>query len=599
MSWKTTPALSLLRTYGTKSVIVRHFAVSLAILFVPLVVSSVVVFSSTRGSLQEDAKSRTLNELERIRDVTDGLLTEVVYQTASISLLSETQRYVVSKPSETILARVPPEIVRKVTRMYTLSNQLVHSIYVFSDPKNQVVTPSGVHALSTFGDQGWYELYRDATPDAIAKSFRFIRDSWPPVITIMRIISPSGSTERFGAVVANIDMFQLQRLLRSARAIDRVYILDDANTVVLSPRYDEIGLAAESIDAGLVSLGDEEGVGGTYDEQLGAFVASTPSFSGPWTYVLLHSDESYRRALVQTTRVFILVVSASFVLLSVVTSLIAIHASVPVQRMLDLFQNPSSEIAEPNATGDEIRLIASNVSRLIASNRELEAEVSSHLNTLEKMRYITLQSQINPHFLYNTLEAINWEAMRLANGENHVSAMISALSKCIRMGMSSDEDTVPLRQEIAHGRMYLSLMSLRFPNRFTDSWNVDEDLLDCRVPRVMLQPILENSVNHGLNLADGPGKIAVTVARRDSGLQITVSDNGVGVSEDHAAALNRDMRSQYSIRRNHIGLANIAQRIRSLYGDSYGCRIANRSDSGFDGTGVDVTIRIPLCVEGE
>ena len=226
--------------------------------------------------------------------------------------------------------------------------------------------------------------------------------------------------------------------------------------------------------------------------------------------------------------------------------------------------------------------------------------------------YSALQSQINPHFLYNTLETIRSQA--ISDGNREIAEMVKRLSLIFRYSIGQKGDLVTLRDELNNIRNYMKIMRFRFYDRFTLEINVEEEqeqIYDYYVPRLILQPIVENAINHGLDEMVSGGIVGIEVALMDD-LIITVSDNGRGMTLHDLDALNAKMRSGPSHEQQDmmsrargqsgavaenvserkgsgIALANINQRIQLLYGKKYGICIYSSENCG-----TDVELTLPV-----
>ncbi len=206
----------------------------------------------------------------------------------------------------------------------------------------------------------------------------------------------------------------------------------------------------------------------------------------------------------------------------------------------------------------------------------------------EAMEYRALQMQINPHFLFNTLDTINWKAVKLAEGENDVSRMILLLSKLLKYSLQVDDFAgVPLSKELEQTGYYVQLQNIRFPDRFTYTEHVDPTLLDVMVPSLLLQPILENAFNHGF-VEGRLLTIAVTVCTDAGKLKIVVSDDGKGMSETELAQLNA-MGGDVLKKKKSLGLMNINKRLMLFSQGKSPIVVASNQEGG-----VTVTIVLPL-----
>ncbi|WP_340023861.1 sensor histidine kinase [Paenibacillus sp. FSL K6-1096] len=236
-----------------------------------------------------------------------------------------------------------------------------------------------------------------------------------------------------------------------------------------------------------------------------------------------------------------------------------------------------------NKMMDEINRLFHEV--LVTRLREKEAELSA------------LQSQINPHFIYNTLESINMMAVQRRHDE--VSDMVSALGKLLRYTIDKAGRLVSLGEEIAFVDSYIRIQQIRYGGKLTVHNEIEEEVLHLHIPKLTIQPLVENAIDHGLAGREEGGTIWVSALRFDNELLITVRDDGNGLEEKELAALNREIEqdpSMESLRRSDedsLGLRNIGQRIKLLYGEGGSLTV-----DGSPGQGLAVTIMITIPESG-
>ena len=203
-----------------------------------------------------------------------------------------------------------------------------------------------------------------------------------------------------------------------------------------------------------------------------------------------------------------------------------------------------------------------------------------------------LQSQINPHFLYNTLEAIRGQAIEY--GLQDIEMMTRSLSKLFRYSISNHNTLVTLREELDNVDNYLYIQHLRFNNKFTKISRIDEDALDYMVPKLIIQPIVENAIYHGLEMKIGQGQIIISAYITETRLIIDIQDDGLGISEESLRRLNATLSEGNTQIKPHtkgsyIGLRNVNARIRLTFGKGYGISVYST-----EGAGTDVQLKLPL-----
>lgn len=195
----------------------------------------------------------------------------------------------------------------------------------------------------------------------------------------------------------------------------------------------------------------------------------------------------------------------------------------------------------------------------------------------------TLHSQITPHLLYNTLDSIYWYALDKGNAD--VGDMVKDLSKLLRIGLSKGKTMITIREEVEHVQAYSRLQMKRYPDNFEVHWDIDEDVLPCMTPKVIMQPLVENAIFHGVSSMDGEGAIWIRIRRAGASVELTVEDNGF---------LPVDMERLEHIVRGEVGdkgygIRNVHQRIQLHFGEAYGLRYFRR-----EGGGVKAVISLPL-----
>ncbi len=212
-------------------------------------------------------------------------------------------------------------------------------------------------------------------------------------------------------------------------------------------------------------------------------------------------------------------------------------------------------------------------------------------------QYMALQNQINPHFLYNTLESIRSEA--LMEGLHIVADMTEALSSFFRYTISNVENLVSIEDEIENCETYFRIQQYRFEERLSLEVNCNPEdynrILKLKIPKLTLQPILENSIIHGTELLLKKGKISITLEVTEKRLLIQISDNGIGMNEKQLAQLNSKIESSLETcspqgeKKGGLALPNVNNRIRLLFGDEYGIHVFS-----LEGSGTDVEISLPI-----
>ncbi|MDG0811978.1 cache domain-containing sensor histidine kinase [Cohnella rhizosphaerae] len=243
---------------------------------------------------------------------------------------------------------------------------------------------------------------------------------------------------------------------------------------------------------------------------------------------------------------------------------------------------------------DEVRQLADGFNDMVRRLNELMAETYMQGIRRKEAELNSLQAQINPHFLYNTLESINWEAMMMTGGPNKVSEMVTALSDLLRLSISKGKEIVWFQDEIDHVKNYLILQKERYSDKFEVEWQIDERLYRYRTLKLILQPLVENAIYHGLELKEGPGVISIKGKLADGGLELEIADNGLGMDEAQLEAVRSSIEEQRPSQPAGIGIRNVHERIRLYYGESYGIEVFSAKNAG-----TTIVIRLPIHEDGD
>lgn len=233
---------------------------------------------------------------------------------------------------------------------------------------------------------------------------------------------------------------------------------------------------------------------------------------------------------------------------------------------------------------DEIGLLTNNFNTMVTKIAILMDEKYKLGQDIKSSELKALQAQINPHFLYNTLDLICWKAMK-AN-ENSIYDLVQALSTFYKLSLSKGSDVVTLKNEIDHVLAYVEVQNARFKNCITLEIDIPEQLYHYKVPKITLQPIIENSIIHGiLETKDGRGTIKITGYAESSIIILEVTDDGVGIPKEKMNTIFNENNSTNSL--HGYGINNINKRIKLLYGEEFGLAFTSRQ-------GVGTTVRITL-----
>lgn len=424
-----------------------------------------------------------------------------------------------------------------------------------------------------------------------AYPFTYLMSSPAEIISAISLIR---SSRDFNKVIGVITVdSNKQDLLAILHHVDfsgqgRAYILDANNQVICGYR------SADSAALAGFEQGDEQFLtteGITIHDQTSLSGVSDLVWGG-WRILVV---SPVRPLLANAARLRVQLLLVSILVGIIVYFLAWFYARSNVGRIMGLVrkmrvvQTGNFDVNCIVDSADEIGELQSNFNLMIREIRLLLDEQYKLGQNLKDSELKVLQAQINPHFLYNTLDLILWTAKN--NKPDEVSAIVIKLSRYYRLSLSNGEEFITIRDELEHVRLYVDLQNMRFKRKIELETDAAPEALSLSILKLMLQPIVENSILHGIqNLDDREGKISITVRIEQQTLSITVADNGVGIVKNE---LNR-IRLREAIHRDDpgvgkFGLNNIMQRLRIYYGDA-----AELTVTSTPKTGTTVQILLPL-----
>lgn len=240
----------------------------------------------------------------------------------------------------------------------------------------------------------------------------------------------------------------------------------------------------------------------------------------------------------------------------------------------------------PVRGASEFNKLSSSFEHMVIQIQELMEKVKNEEIALRKTELKALQAQINPHFLYNTLDSIQW--MCEEEKTEDAITMVGALAQLFRISISKGYELIPIEREIQHAKNYLVIQSYRYKDQFTYHFDIDEEVLPYLCNKITIQPIIENALYHGISRMVDEGEIFITVHKVGDDIIMKIKDNGVGMSEEQVENILKKERTDSK----GIGVKNVNDRIKIYFGDDYGIVVQSELD-----VGTTITIKIPAVME--
>ncbi|MDF2648044.1 MAG: hypothetical protein K0Q73_3849 [Paenibacillus sp.] len=587
-----------IKNYKFNSIFIKNFVVVLFLLMLPLVGVYYLVFVYNDSTMRDEVSRASVSEITRIRDTVDIIMAEA--ESLSIRLGTDpdvelflTEDLVKYPLDYSMISRI--RRIQDILGISILTNPYVNKIQLYSGSgrNDYLLSASNGGKLDKFEHRWWYEEYTEKKAERkFWISTLKQSDSMEYAVVLFRQLPISGAKQD-GLLIVNIGATQLEPLLKEITPEQQIYIVDRTGKIIYTQDQSLINQSIETHHPQLpVPL-----FGTTYsdiihDDGMDRIVSAVPSSRGEWAYLSVVPLELYESRQNQLRSFFVLLITIGVVSSLLIAFLISVKTYQPIRGILNLLESSHPPMMDfKNKTSgavNEIKYIAAAIVHSREQKKEMEEELTRRYGMMSKAQAIALQAQINPHMLYNTLEAINWKVMRLTFGKNEASVMIHTLSRLLRLSLSTGENIIPLRAEMEHARLYVEVEQLHYKDQLKVFWKINEKILDYLTVKLTLQPIIENAIYHGIKPSGRPGVISIIGYEDMQSVILKIKDNGVGISQVLADKINQGFQSDEIKEDAHIGLSNVNQRIRLIFGKPYGIKIY-----GKEGEGTIVEMRIP------
>lgn len=405
------------------------------------------------------------------------------------------------------------------------------------------------------------------------------------------IKNPDDLSEDIGFLRIDFRKSIIQDIIDKINPLDDVFsfVINSDNKIIASSRDLKDLYDNSSIDLELIkSAAQFSNQLTTFDD--GKFYLQSAAIDKTDWYMVNVLPKSSILSTIKTQRNYLFIIVILTIIMAII--LAAYLVKVINKRLFQVIdgmrQVPNGHLNNyiENDSSDEVGELIDNYNYMISKMSVLIDEQYKLGKEVKNAELKALQSQINPHFLYNTLDMINWMAQKNMNKE--ISLAVKNLAKFYKLSLNKGKDITTIRNEVEHSKLYVNLQNMRYDNRITLITRLDESLMDCSIPKITFQPIIENSINHGI-LGRGMenGSILISGYISQNNLIIQISDDGIGIEKEVLPLILKENNLQ--TKGSGYGLKNINQRIKLLYGESYG--LSFTSNYGF-GTTVEITLPV-------
>ena len=520
--------------------------------------------------------------------------------------LSDSLYYNVIKSTDLLAEEVEPE----VRLLYDTYSDYVEDIALFDSAGRLLASAPAVVVREDVpvAQEDWFIQAMEQTANfhfgrpKVQRLFQEQTPQYPWVISLSSAVElTSGTDTQLGVLLIDLKYSALEDIFRNIKLSESgyVYLMDRDGALIYHPERTLIasGLEAES---NLETAERQEGnYVETWEGRERSIIVRDVGYTG-WKAVGVVEGSRFSVGSGQDILVVLIIFCIYFELLIILNSALSRKLTDPIRRLREsvirLQEHPESGDIYIGGTL-ETQELGSAVQEMVRRTEQLNRDIMREHQQKVKSELTALQAQINPHFLYNTLDIIVW---MIENGQKEDAIrVVTALARFFRISLSKGRNVIPVKDELEHVRNYLLIQNMRYKNKFRYTIDCDPAAAELSTIKLVVQPIVENAIYHSMEFMDGDGLIAIRAWTEGGDLLITVSDNGLGMTPDVverllSAAPAEERRGGNSRRGSGVGLRNVQERIRLYFGEKYGVHIESEPDEG-----TVVTLRMAAIPFGE
>ena len=568
-----------------------YFTITSLVAVLLIVIS---IYSRLSSQLYDTVKQENVNLVNRVDSSMEVYL-------RNIMKLSDTIYYGIIK--NTNLSE--DSIGEKLTLLYNNNKEQVSNIALISKEGEPISVVPAARFRKNFKaeDEEWFVNALNKTENIhftlphVQKMFEKGDNSYNWVISMSRAveITVGGSTEQ-AVLLIEMAYQGLEEVLDEVTLGNGgyIYLMDSNGDIIWHPKFELIasGRVKENnlVAAGYDDGSREEIFNGTRQ----TVVTKTVGYTG-WKLVGVIKGTGISLNMLKTRLFIVFVILLIIFIVILINSYISFRVTNPIREL----EKSVKELEEGNLDADiymggsyEVQHLGKSVQDMKFRIKGLMQDIVNEHEEKRKSEFDSLQAQINPHFLYNTLDIIVWQIENEKQSE--AVHTVTALARFFRLSLGKGKNIVTVKDEIDHVKNYLMIQHMRFKNKFDYEFDIAEDVLELPSLKLMLQPLVENAIYHGMEFMDGDGLITLKAWREEDELYLSVADNGLGMTEDKVEMILTGKSSSGNGRGSGIGVKNVNERIKLYFGEAYGITIDSEPDEG-----TTVIIHLPAKDEKE
>lgn len=389
------------------------------------------------------------------------------------------------------------------------------------------------------------------------------------VVSLSRTVELTrNGNSMLGVLLVDMNYSSIEQLLEKANTDtsgEYVYLMAPDGEIIYHPKQNLIHMGLYEENNTEAAGYEDTTVKENFHGEKRLVTVKTISYTG-WKLISVVPMKSFSMGMTGMRNLVVLLVALTVLAVVILNQMVSARISKPLRRLNDSVKEWEAGNMNPDiyiGGSMEVEHLGKTLRSTVAQIRQLMDDIVVEQEEKRKSELDALQSQINPHFLYNTLDSIVW----MITGERYDDAvfMITQLASLFRISLSKGKTVIKIEDEVKHARNYMNIQKIRYKNSFEVDFQIEEDILDGCIVKLVLQPLLENAIYYGMEFMDGEGEIHVRGYRKDKDVYLEVEDNGLGMPEEEAAELLNGKERPHK-HGSGVGLVNVHSRLKLRFG---------------------------------
>ncbi len=581
---KKLPFSELLRRLLKSRMFLMNFTLIMGMITLMFLAFSLIIYRQSASILEKEFTASGRYRLEASAQAVDKHMKDMRYIAATLDTNQMVQAFFSYSNPDSIYTDFDRKLQEQI-KAYVNSYSSIDSIYLYSQRSNSILTAAERANVSYFCDTNWMDHFTEE-PEGFQIFFRAKNNAYPYVLCLMKQLKTNSYN---GAIVINLNLSNLSFLQEPEdNDYQQIFLISDDGKILFRNGQRQLTEPLNTIPE-LVNFKPDKDTFSTLAETPEPYAyAQIHSVDYPWSYVSVTHLQEYTSRLSSSRAMITALFCALFFAAVFLAFLFSMRSVKPIQNLLAMLQNPQKALSRELHSDAQIAYIADKVTSYIQQNQKLSNELTARLNLLNETKLLALQSQINPHFLFNTLNMIHILESEALGYDHKIPNITLNLSKLLRYAIEST-DLVTLDTELKFTKLYISILQERYGNKLHVVYEISDASLPAKVPKLFIQPIIENAIFHGLaEKMDENSTLFLSCQTCGKTCIVTVRDNGIGMKPETLTQLRTILDDSVSFK-GSIGLKNIVTRMNLLYGEEFSIEIQSK-----EGEGSSFLLRFPF-----